>query len=131
MVMLLYNVAKVAECIPRDVSRSDIKSTFRAVNPLGGISMANWSMIAPVIVSSCMKDIIYQEIEAHDCHVTTRCGKMGQFIFKFSVDRKSRREKLHVLFSKGGVKWVLTEQFHWQTLDGRLARRILAFDFAG
>lgn len=26
---------------------------------------------------------------------------MGQFIFKFSVDRKSRREKLHVLFQKG------------------------------
>lgn len=111
MVMLLYNVAKVAECIPRDVSRRDIKSTFLAVNPLGGISMANWSMIAPVIVSSCIQKCIYQEIEAHDCHVTTHCGKMGQFFYfiKFSIDRKSRREKLHVLLSKGGIKWVLTE----------------------
>ncbi len=35
----------------RDVSRRDIKSMFLAVKPFGGISVANWSMIEPVMVS--------------------------------------------------------------------------------
>jgi hypothetical protein len=40
--------ARVAESIPRDVSRSDIKSMFRCVKPFSGMSVASWSIMAPV-----------------------------------------------------------------------------------
>ena len=30
-----------------------MRSTFRAVNPFGGISVASWSMMLPIEVSKC------------------------------------------------------------------------------
>jgi len=46
MVICLYNVARVAECMVRDVRRSDIRSIFRGVSPFGGMSVTKRSMMA-------------------------------------------------------------------------------------
>lgn len=45
----------MAEWIEREVSRRDMRSMLRAVKPLGGMSVASWSMIEPVYVSSGFK----------------------------------------------------------------------------
>lgn len=50
IVIWAYRVHRVAECRDREVSRSDMRSIFRAVKPFGGMSVTSWSMIEPVNV---------------------------------------------------------------------------------
>ena len=44
-VMLRYNTPRVAACNVWEVNRQEIKSTFRGVQPFGGMSNAKLEMI--------------------------------------------------------------------------------------
>ncbi len=68
MVIWLYSVARVAECMDREVRRRDIRSTLRAVMPFGGISVASWSIIEPDI--RVRKDHILVQEESCESDVT-------------------------------------------------------------